>query len=163
MLKLVITPSENGYSVTDGNEIASTKLDGGLSKSRKDKENAAAIVSVKWTVLSKLEYEYIRAFYRTPAKTGANEFLIDLLMDDTGMTEHIAKFVPGSFKTDEVDANTYGISAQLEVKPLDEDEDYNNGLVASYNAYGTDYENFYNMLSNFVNVQLPAIPVFDGS
>jgi hypothetical protein len=162
MTKLTIVPSEASYSVTDGIEVISTKLDGGLSRSRKDKTDAAMLVNVKWTALTKIQFEYIRAFYKTPAKTGANEFTIDLLIDDTDLTEHTVKFVPGSFKTDSPDGVAYSISAQLEAQPLPENEDYNNGFVAVYNAYGPNAEGFFNLLEEFINETLPDLPVFGG-
>ncbi len=158
-VKLTIPPQQAGYSVKDGQQAIYTKLDGGAGRFRQDMLDPAPRVKCKW-VLNKLEYEYLKAFYKTISKGGANVFLIDLIVDQADLTEHEAHFIPNTFSLASQRGHSYTVNADLEIKPITEDESYNESLVDIYNAYGDNAENMLNIFEVFVNVTIPNLPVF---
>lgn len=147
---LSLAPDQAGYSVEDGEEVLSVRLDGGLSRYRRDVVGAASSVRVQWTV-GPTEYAYLRAFYRTTTGRGTEAFLVDLILDSATLTRHTAYFVPGSMKLTGVSGLTYTVQAMLEVKPLAPDADYDAALVALYEAYGEQSAAFLSDLEQFVN------------
>lgn len=153
--KFTIPPNKEGYGVTDGSEVIGVKLDGGASRYRRDVVGSTSRVTVQWS-LNPSSYRYIRAFFRTATANGSSPFLIDLLMDEPALTEHTAHFVPDSMQLTNVRGNTYTVSAELEIKPLPADEEYDTALVMLYEEYGLVAPYFINQLEHLVNVQLPA-------
>lgn len=116
LTKCNLAPEKQGYTHQDGNEVISVALDGGLSRTRKDKINAAMTVSVQWSC-DKITYNYMRSFYRGVTESGALPFLIDLLIDDAcTLTEVEARFVPGTFRLASHSGINYIITATLEIK-----------------------------------------------
>ena len=152
---LKVTPDQAGYSVTDGEEVLAVKLDGGLSRYRRDVVGAASTVRVQWSV-GPTEYTYLRAFYRTTTSQGTESFLVDLILDSATLTQHTAYFVPGSMRLTRVRGNTYTVQAQMEVKPLAPDSEYDEALVMIYEEYGSLRGEFLSDIKAFVNDYLPS-------
>ena len=84
-------------------------------------------------------YQYLRNFYNGLLIAGSEPFLIDLILDDSYLTEHTAYFLPGSLTLNGVSGTNYQVSAELEVRPLpyqNVDEDQNPSSVFNQiNAY----------------------------
>lgn len=114
--KLAIPPDQDSYEAAPGSEVLSVKLDGGVSRSRRDFIGAAAGFRVQWT-LTPTEYQYLDSFFKH-IKNGSLPFLIDLILDGPVMLEYTAKFVPGSYKLAKQSGLTYIVSAELEVASL---------------------------------------------
>tara|TARA_Y100001973_G_C5206110_1_gene341641 strand:+ start:471 stop:947 length:477 start_codon:yes stop_codon:yes gene_type:complete len=155
MNKMTIPPDQSGYSVTDGNEVVATKLDGGASRYRRDILGATSTVTVQWSVGPDV-YRYLRAFYKTATANGSSPFLIDLLLDEPSLTEHKAYFVPGSMRLQSQKGLQYVVAAQLEVTPDLPDTAYDEAIVLMYEEYGTDAPAFLNQLEQLANVDLPG-------
>ncbi len=160
LTRLEILPQQASYAVTDGIQAVDQKLDGGLSRYRQDQLDPAAKIKCQWFCKA-VQYSYLKAFYKTITKGASLPFLLDLILDDgTELTEHTAYFVPGTFKLTQVRGLTYVVSAELEVRPIVEDEEYNQSFVDSYNAYGEEFPDFYNDFEYFINVYLPSLNAF---
>lgn len=113
--KLNLLPDQSGYAYSPENELVSIKLDGGLSRSRKDITGAASKVDVKW-IFTLEEFQYFQAFFSFVTSRGALSFLLDLLLDRPETEEFTCKFVPNTLVvTNEGLARM--VSAQLEVLP----------------------------------------------
>jgi hypothetical protein len=158
LTKFAIAPNQSGYSVKDGKETLSAKLDGGTSRYRRDVLNSSSMVNVQWT-LNQEEFRYFRAFYNGTTVSGSLPFLIDLVLDLGELTEHEAYFVPDSVQTNQVVATqNFTVSAQLEVKPTPEDAEHDSTLVMLYNEYGSfeEADAVLNQLETLTNVDLPG-------
>ncbi len=157
LTKLTIPPDQSGYSVTDGNEVISVKLDGGASRFRRDVLNAASRVTVQWSVTPD-NFRYLRAFYRSVTAQGSTPFLIDLLLDEPELTEHQAYFIPGTMRLQSQRGLQYVVAAELEVAPDLPDSEYDAILVTLYNEYGGSEQALLmlNQLEQLTNVDLPA-------
>lgn len=153
MTKIKIAPIQSEYSGTDGREIAHITLDGGPSRSRLDFVGAPSIYNVSW-VTDREGFRYLRAFYKSIAKSGALPFEIDMIVDYFELTEHTVKIVPGSFVLSSVVGSVYKVSASLEVIPNTINDDLNETIVA---IYGLEIEDeYFNLLNQIVNVDFPA-------
>ena len=155
MLKLKLPPDQSGYSVKDGTEVVSTKLDGGASRYRRDVLRSTSTVSAQWTASPK-QYKYLRAFFKSVTIAGAVPFLIDLLLDEPFLTEHKAYFVPGSMSLSQQQGMTYFVQAQLEVYPIVQNDAANISYVEMYGALGDIGANVLNRLAKLVNVDMPG-------
>jgi len=136
LTKFIFKPEQDGYSVAPGKTTLSVQLDGGASRSRLDMLGATFPVSVEWN-FSPAEYKYAFAFYNSVTKSGSLPFLIDLLLDAPEINEYEAKFVPDTFKLSSQRGWNYKVTAQLEVKPLEPDEEFNLAYVDLINEYGS--------------------------
>lgn len=158
--KLALLPDSNGYVVREGNDAIFTRLDGGLGRYRLDVLGASKTLDCQWS-LDRSSYAYLRAFYKTAALLSGTKFLIDLIIDDSEIEEHVAYFEPGSLQLTEQKGLLYVVNATLEVKPILRTEGYDELLVAIFESYGEDYVNEYNsvaqLLETLMNVTLPAI------
>jgi hypothetical protein len=157
LTKLTIPPDKASYAVQDGQEALSVKLDGGASRFRLDILGATSTVNVQWSV-GPNAYLYLRAFYKSISKSASLPFLIDLILDQPGLTEHEAHFVVGSMRLASHRGLEYTVSAQLEVKPIPADDEYNEALVTMYNEYGSFEagQEVLNQLEQLTNVDLPG-------
>lgn len=151
--KLVIAPDKSGYSLEDGPEVLSTKLDGGFSRYRKDILNAAFNVNMTWT-LDDSEYRYLRTFFKAITQSGALPFKIDLLVDTAELVECIAYFVPKTFGLKSHTGLTYVVGATLECKKVD-DTPVNPDYVYWYNAFNGIVFYYEDLLNTIVNIRLP--------
>lgn len=155
MLKLTLPPDQSAYSVTDGSEVVSSKLDGGASRYRRDVLNSTSTVSAQWTVGPEA-YKYLRAFFKSVTTNGALPFLIDLLLDEPILTEHKAYFVPGSMSLGQQQGMTYFVRASLEVYPIVQNDAANVSYVEMFNALGYTGPAVLNRLAILVNIDMPG-------
>lgn len=156
MNKLFLRPNSSGYAVSPQSEVVSTELDGGMSRSRRDKLGMPSLVNVAW-MLDEQGFEYLNAFFFTVLKSGTLPFLCDLLLDHPALTEHTCKFVPGSFKPiSNTSAFIFNATAQLEVKPNPRDEAADILLVAYYEASGGGSFDLAGALARLATVTIPA-------
>lgn len=122
MIKLLLTPDQESYSVADGEDTISTKVGGGQPRVRRDLLNAESTVEVQWT-LSPAEYQYIRAFYNY-SNRGADSFLLDLLVETETLREYVCRIKPGSWKLSSVKGSTFKVKCTLLVASNDDGLDY---------------------------------------
>lgn len=153
MRKLLLAPSQAGYSATDGAAALEAALSGGMPRSRLDFLGAIARVEAQWSV-GPADFQYLRAFFRTGSGQTSEPFLIDLVLDDFELTEYTAKFVPGSLRITKVVGQTTSCSAQLHVQPQPIDEDLDNAILDSYEIYGSGGSDFYAQLAQFANFDI---------
>lgn len=152
MTKLTIPPDLT-YSVQDGVEVISVQLDGGAPRMRRDILGATSTVDVEWRV-GRDEFLYLRAFYRSVTVSGSEPFTIDLVLDSPSTTEHTARFKPGSMRLTGQEGYLHVVSAQLDVTPILPDTEYDIGMVAVWNEYGSAYGTVFAALSKLVNEDL---------
>lgn len=152
--KCSISPDQASYTMKDGVEVVSSKLDGGASRFRRDILNSTRGVTATWTV-SRFEYEYLRSFYKVAVNQASTPFLIDLILDKHSLTEHDAYFVPDSMQLIRQEGHRYTVSALLEVVPLPEDFIYDSTFIALWEEYGSDWETDVDIFDYSVNVEWP--------
>jgi hypothetical protein len=154
LTKCTILPDLSGYSVLPGEEVVSTRLDGGAPRLRRDLLGAVSRVSVRWSATPN-RYKYLMCFFRGTTISGSLPFLIDLMIDSPTVSEYQATFVPGSFKLEATDTCVFIVVAELDVVPTDVDaicEDY----VTMWNEFGEDFESSADLAAfdELVNVTL---------
>lgn len=158
LTKFILIPDSSSYSVQDGMEVSSTKLDGGAARYRRDILGATSKVEATW-ILDPGEFRYIRAFYRSMTVSGSAPFMIDLIVDRPELTEHKAYFVPGGLQLTQQKGLTYYVSATLEVYPLDNDTSADTDYVNWFNEIGSNFGSVFPGLENqfdiVVNVEIP--------
>lgn len=153
MEKFVIPPDNASYTFEPGSSVLSTKMMGGASRYRKDLINPTSKVSVNWTTDTD-GYLYIRSFFRAIIEEGSLPFLIDLVLDEPGLTEHKAYFVPGSFRLNSQKGLTYSVSAELEVYQAAVPA-FAKDFVYIYNEFGNTFRYYENALDILINESWP--------
>lgn len=138
MRKLELQAEASGYSSTPGASSLSAILDGPAGHHRPDYEGAPTLVSLNW-LLSPEEYQYLRAFWRTATSMGAEPFLVDLIMSEGVVREHVARFVPGSMQLSTVLGEAFGVRVIAEAQP----------------AFELATSELLDLLARLVNVDLP--------
>ena len=155
--KLNLPPDQAGYAVLDaGNEVVRVQLAGGAGRYRRDILNASKMANVTWT-LGPEEYDYFEMFYRVMTLRAGEPFLIDLIIGESGLTQHEARFIPGSKQLQSQRGLTYVVTAQLEVTPKQYDYEFEAALVELLGAYASseEVESVINQLEILTNVDLP--------
>lgn len=157
LTKFIVRPDNSSYSATDGKEVVSVALDGGSSRYRRDILGASSAVNVQW-VCNREEFHYIRAFFRALTGKGSLPFAIDLILDNPLPVEHKAYFIPGSMVLTGQRGLSYYVSAQLEVEPVDIDEDMEIDYVIMFNEFGDEASMLRgeDLLNELVNVLWPG-------
>lgn len=159
LTKLNLIPDSSSYSVTDGQEVIRIELDGGAGRYRQDVLNATSVVNVSWSIGPE-KYRYLRAFYKQVANGGSEPFAIDLIMDDSALTEHKAYFIPGSMQLRRQEGMLYVVSARLEVYPLTGTEDDDLIFALLYSEFGEGWESifatFESDFNTVINTNLPS-------
>ena len=155
LMVMALQPDQEGYSVDWGQSAVATKLAGGASKLRRDYIFSPARVSVTWTC-TPTEMEYLKTFYRVTGE-GTTPFEMDLLVGQPTLTRHVCRFVPKTFKTAAVRGKElFKVQAQIEAELLAYDDAFDEGLVTSFEAFGSDASPAYALLAKIVNVTMPA-------
>ena len=154
--KLVIPPDQASYAVTDGTEVIRVQLQGGAGRYRRDILNSSRTVNVTWT-LSPNEYKYIRSFYKVSVYDTSAPFLIDLYLDEPTLTEHQARFLPGTMQLQSQSGLTFVVTAQLEVTPLPFDYSADADYIGIYNEFGESFMYWLDRLDVIVNTDLPQV------
>ena len=116
MRKLQLTPEARGYSAQVGGGALSVTLDGPAGRHRTDVSGDPVFLNLNWQLEAE-EYRYLRAFYRTGTRRGAEPFLLDLVVSGPEVLEHTVKFVDGSFVLTEVSGETFRVTATVEARP----------------------------------------------
>lgn len=133
--KLVIPPDSSSYAAQRGAEVLAVQLDGGASRIRADILGASYLVSVQW-IVDPAGYDYLNAFFRTATTRGSASFTIDLVLDNSTLSEYSAIFTPSTFKLASQVGLSYTVTAQLEVIPSasGSETDDDNALMDAYEA-----------------------------
>lgn len=113
---LLLPPDQESYVFTPSASSVATQLDGGASRFRADQLGASIIFTCQWT-LSKANFNYIMAFYRTGITYGADPFTIGLILDSGDLQNYTAHFMPGTFNLISQQGSTYVVGGTLEVIP----------------------------------------------
>lgn len=153
MYKLALAPDQQQYATAEGTRQVYSKLDGGLGRYRRDLLNGTYKVDVQWTV-GDADFVYLNTFYRVVE--GVNPFLMDLILDAAVLTEHECRFIPGTFRLTSIKGEQYTVRAQLEVRPAIADDEFDAGLVTTYESFGPEGPQAYASLAYLVNVSMPA-------
>lgn len=154
--KLELLPVQQVYSIKYGVESIATRLNGGASKFGALQKNNSATISVNW-VLNANDFAYFRAYYRTAIAQGSESFLIDLILTNSTVSEHTARFVPDSLSIGVRGDGYFVVGASLEVQPNARDDDYDASLIMLVGEYGSPLlaREIINELETFANVTLP--------
>lgn len=131
--KLYLPVDKEGYSVKFGENVISTKLDGGASRFRLDMIGATHEIPVQWST-DRAGYDYLMAFKRTTIKNGSLPFLIDLVVDDNEPAEYTAYLVPGTLGLRNQSGNSYIVGATLEVLAVPTNETADQAIIDAYLA-----------------------------
>jgi hypothetical protein len=130
MTKLLLNAKVDGYKVQYGDNVLSTKLEGGPARYRLDKIGDPHIASIQF-VLTAQAYRYLMAFFRTELQFGVLPFEIDLRAVDTdALTTYSAHFMPGTLQLTGLIGEVYTVNAQLELIPLTTDAEADEALIA---------------------------------
>lgn len=154
MKTLALAPDQDGYVVEWAETAVGVKLEGGAMRLRRAVLNAPVKISVTWTCDSQ-EFEYLKTFYRV-TNEGTEPFIMSLIVASPELTQHVCRFVPKTFKTSGVRGkNLFKVQAQLEVETLYGDDAFDEGLVTSFEAFGTEAHEAYALLATLANVDMP--------
>lgn len=114
---LSLVPDSSGFSGTVGDTVLSVKLDGGASRYRRNYIGSTYNIKCNW-ILTKGEYDYLKAFYRTACNYGSTPFYISLIFESSELTTYKAYFKPSTLSLNSVEAGqVFSVSADLEVFP----------------------------------------------
>lgn len=152
--KLNLTPDQASYAVSDSsNEVIRVALQGGAGRYRRDILNGSKLVNVTWTI-GPADYDYLQMFYRVATYRAGEPFRIDLLIGESNLTEHDARFIPGTFQLQSQRGLTFTVSAQLEVTAKQYDYAYEDSLISITGSYGNfeSADSVLNQLEKLVNV-----------
>jgi hypothetical protein len=157
--KLMLTPNQDSYSVSRNHPgYVRTDLEGGAGRYRRDLEGSTQKITVKWT-LDKNDYTYLCAFYRTflDSMTG---FRIDLIVEDEGLAECRAWFMPGTMKLNRQRGHIYESQATLEVETPEYDIELDYALVHLVGMIGRNWRKVFDKLDTLVNIDWPrTLPI----
>lgn len=128
MIKLSITPNKIRYSEKSGSYNKVANVDGGFPRVRRDKVTSESEVTVQWA-LNPLQYRYMSAFYRKATNYGSKQFLVDLHIGDSDISEFVAVIKENSWKLSSQVGHKFVISATLLVTPNEPDENYDINLI----------------------------------
>lgn len=132
MLKLLLRPDEQSYTVDEASVALQTDVKGGPNRYRRDVLNQTIKVTVQFTVNPE-EYQYLRSFYNVVNK-GVDPFMIDLLVETSELRTHIANIVPGTWRLSKVVGFSFTVRFTLDVQPNDEGIDYAS-VVAGFEPF----------------------------
>lgn len=158
MYKLVLPPDSSGYTVSDELDgVVRNILEGGAARYRRDIQKTSKSVQCTF-ICTALEYQYLRAFYRTWVDNPSGAFLADLVIDGMDLTTHSCYFIPGTFILTSQQGGSYTVQAQLEVRPLDYDTELDSTYVALVGEYGlNDWQIYVDLFDIVINVEFPPL------
>lgn len=153
--RCILPPDQASYAVTDGKGTIRVDLDGGKGRYRADKLDPTSTVDVQWTV-GREQFEYLRSFFIVMQHNAAEPFKIELIIDSPDLTEHDAYVIPGSVKLNSQAGLSYTVAAQLEIVPLTDNYDYQEGIVAMWSEFGQYWEPYEDQLQKLINMDWPG-------
>ncbi len=112
----ILPPSQQGYSVKKPKEFIQVELDGGESRTRRDKINVPYVVNCQWE-LTPSQYTTLTGFFRDRLQSGTRVFRIPLLIDVPKLVLYRARLLG---EAEELAANMgllHVVRATLEVTP----------------------------------------------
>jgi hypothetical protein len=112
----IIPPSQTSYRVKKPLEFIQVELEGGETRTRRDKIGATYTVDCQWQ-LTPEQYGTISGFFRDRLQNGVRIFRIPLKIDVAALVEYRARFLG---EPEELTANEgllHVVSARLEVLP----------------------------------------------
>lgn len=108
---------QTNYSLTDGNQVASTQLDGGAGRYRRDMVGASSGVTAQLT-LDVDEYATWRDFFNNDIVFGSLPFLATIVWENGEGSQNLCYIVPGSVKLVSQVGITYVVQFNLEVTTI---------------------------------------------
>lgn len=155
MTKIMLAPNQASYAVQPStDEYLRTQLDGGAGRYRRDILNATILVNVSWTVPS-IGFDYLHAVHNVWVNR-IEPFTIDLFINEEGFSNVLAWFVPGTFKyIESVRGQTYTVTAQLEIQPIERDLELDEDLLALWEEFEEDWPYYLDQLQIIVNDMWP--------
>ena len=152
MHKLLYCSTQSGYSAQIGDGVISQELDGGAPRFRRALKGTYHTASVQWVVQEK-GYQYLMAFYRVWARNPNQPFLAKLCIDGPEVEDYQCHF-SGSPKLSSKNGGVYTVTAELRVKPLNIDPNFDDLLVVAGNQ-DVDLAELWNPFEKLVNQSLP--------
>jgi hypothetical protein len=152
--KLNLQPDAGKHAAQWGNEVLSTPVNNGPTRTRRDFDGMPATVPIQF-VCDESEYQYLCAFYRARAGHGTLPFLIDLFVDQANWLEYEAKFVAGTFALASKMGDAYIVTAQLEVQKSPDDDEGDEAYLVLFDNFGPDSEAILFSLDHLVTVIMP--------
>jgi hypothetical protein len=153
---LIITPFKDGYGMTPKTSSVMTELDGGAPRVRRTTIGATKRYPVTF-VCSAGEYLYLDKFFYTITDEGSKPFTLQMESDGSGLEEHTAYFVPGSYRLSSKQGETYFVNAQLDAEPTTpRDPAFDALYIEFFSEYGNDLQSILLYSERLVNVTAPA-------
>lgn len=112
----VIPPSQQAYSVKQGTEFIQVELEGGESRTRRDKIGATNTVRCQWELTPK-EYAAVWNFFNNRLQGGVRVFRIPLLIDAPVRVLYRARILGEMQELGQTEGLLHVIRATLEVIP----------------------------------------------
>jgi hypothetical protein len=146
--KMDLCPEQTGYTVASPYAITRMNTEGGGSRYRVGKKNQPSTVTVQW-ITDDIGYNYLKAFYEAwqSQRPRINPFLLDLIIDYSGLDEYQCWFV-GGLQLTAVSGMAYYVSATLEATARKRDSGMDEVILLGV-------LNYTNILESLVNKALP--------
>lgn len=151
MNRLMLPPTEAGYTANFGGGVISQKLQGGASRFEVDVLGASHMLSLAWFT-DRAGYQYLMAFYRLWQRNPSQPFLAALIIDDHQLQDYECHFMPDTMNLNAVAGLSYSVSAQIEAKAITPDYAFDQSLV---DAWESGMGDGVPELEQLVNVDLP--------
>lgn len=156
MDKLRVIPQSPGYGITPpAGEVIGSDIPGGLPGLSSDIEGGCSTIDVTF-MLDAADWQYFEAFYRNRISNGPDPFLIDLILNGSDITEHVAMFVPETKRLTGAVADMRILAAQLYVLPAEVDAAADSSIVDIYEASDGDVQGYVNGFELIIN-NLPVV------
>lgn len=151
MNRLMLPPTEAGYTATFGGGVISQKLQGGASRFEVDVLGASHMLSLSW-LTDRAGYQYLMAFYRLWQVNPSQPFIAELIIDDHQLQEYECHFMPDTMTLVGVQGLSYSVSAQIEAEAITPDIVFDQAIVDAWESgMGVGMPE----LERLVNVDLP--------
>ena len=155
LFKLMLTPLQDSYKLKRIKpEHTQVVLEGGAGRYRRDIVGATQKITVKWA-LDAEDYMYIWCFFRVFVDS-VRKFRIDLIVEDEGLVECFAYYIPDSFELDKNVATNYWCKATLEVITPEYDLELDYIYVYIREVFGKDWRKWFDLLQIIINEKFPV-------
>lgn len=151
MNRLMLPPTEAGYTATFGGGVIGQKLQGGASRFEVDVLGASHMLSLSWFT-NAAGYQYLMAFYRLWQRNPSQPFIAKLIIDDHQLRDYQCHFMPDTMNLVGTEGLSYSVSAQIEAKAKTPDYEFDQSLV---DAWESGVVGGLPDLEQLVNVDLP--------
>lgn len=111
---LPFEPIRNGYGMSPGYGVISTKLDGGQSRKRLDHLDQAGSASVTW-FLDRTTVNAFNGFFRETVQQGSLPFRAPLVMDSGVVVPHVCRCMNGLPRLTRQEGDGFWFTAEFEV------------------------------------------------